>query len=262
MLLEKKPNLNKLLFTVFESRCSFSLISVWNINVYLRSIYSHDVCHCAFKIICIIISCFHFCTTLLLSHPCPHTVPAILFSGSLIKSNTKLVAFIFGFQIWLISVVDVKEQIVEYFVWFCGGQIVPSDTCLWGSSTICYIWFIILRCDVTLSSRTSRPMQSWPRSWASLQILETSPPVRAAKVTTFWPWWTACDISPRDLVSAMFYCRTSVCCQIQFRNPSYLGSVVWMWAVLCAGCQIQLLVDEKECGDLSLNMCKVPVCIL
>lgn len=200
MLFEKKKKkLNKLFFTVFESRCSLSLISVWNINVHLRSNYSHDVCHCAFKIICIIISCFHFCATpvFLLFHPRPHTVPAISFSGSLIKSNTKLVAFICGFQIWLYSVVDIKEQIVEYFVWFCGGQIVPSDPlCLWGSSTICYIWFIILRCDVTLSSRTSRPMQSWQRSWASLQSPETSPPVRAAKVTTFWPWWTACDISP------------------------------------------------------------------
>lgn len=37
-------------------------------------------------------------------------------------------------------------------------------------------------------------MQSWPRSWVNLQSQEISLPVSATKGTTFWPWWTVCDM--------------------------------------------------------------------
>lgn len=76
-------------------------------------------------------------------------------------------------------------------------------------------------CDwwITLSSRTSRPTLSWPRSWESSPSLETNLPVPAAKEMTFWPWWMVCDMSPRQkcpggvgggaqcIVSSRLYCR-------------------------------------------------------
>lgn len=48
---------------------------------------------------------------------------------------------------------------------------------------------------ITLCNRTSRPTQSWLKSWGSLPSLESSLPAAAAKETTCWPWWTACDLS-------------------------------------------------------------------